>query len=432
MPCPACNSDNIDSDEGVTVCASCGTVIDDSVFQDNDFSYTQTNSEYLQPKTKTRTGKHKSALANVEKIATYFRIPEDSIAQAKHLILKHSEDLSNRNPLETALFVTYLTARDRISPWSIEDFIENFPIPVNKSIVRHINFTFAKKSSLYKSIQFESSQNEPDIFLETIMPGIKKQYGGSHKMPKSTTIQLKQRTKALINLGDLYGLNTGRKARPTIIATAMIAYASLQIQSKSSNSNTKSSKKLSLYQNRRLDCFKKYCTFSNKIIQSRMYDYMDFLHACAINISWIPNPDKKFIHYFLQDILDMYSQQNGAAPHLKLTDEQYTITVIKKNAALSSQFEILINSAQRHIDNNSAPSDYRSLEYSIFYLMTFGLTRSDIMQWSERSIRGMADSLQFRSKYGTNASLELDLDREELDDKDMLDQEVDVYIQSIE
>ncbi|CEP12070.1 hypothetical protein [Parasitella parasitica] len=401
----------------------------DSAFENNDYSRTQTNSECLS-RAKTRTGKHKSALVIIDKIATYFRLPEDLTSRAKHILQIHSEDLSNRTPIETALFVTYLAARDWVSPWSIDDFIENFPIPVDKSVIKHINFIFVEKSSLYKTLQFEVLQDEPDRFLNTIMPGLEKQFGGSSKIPKSTAIQLKKRTKALINLGDMYGLNTGRKCRPTIIATALIAYVSLLIQSKPGKYKPKSSKKISLYHNRQFECFKKYCVFGTKLLQSRLYDYMEFLKACALNITWISQPDKKYVHYFLQDILDLYSPQNGATPLLKLTHEQYSINVVKKNAASSRKFEALVDSAQQHIDNNSTPIDNQSLEYSIFYLMSFGVAKDDILKWSERAIRGITDSLQFRSNYGTHATHRLDSDRVELDENDMLDQEVGVYIHS--
>ncbi|KAG2206585.1 hypothetical protein INT46_002840 [Mucor plumbeus] len=423
MPCPSCNSSNIGIEDNLTVCYLCGIVINDAVFETNDFSYTQTNVKQIE---QNQSGKHKRAIESVDRIATYFRIPENFATQAKNIIQEHSDDLPNRFPLETALFVVYFAAREWMLPWSINDLIENFPVPVDKAKVQRVNFIFVQKSFKYKMVQFELSQDTFDSFLDLILPGVAKQYGGTIKMSKSTSVKLKQTTKSLISLGDIYGLNTGKKSRPTIIATAIISFAYLGIYNKS---NSLKSVKKSIYIGRRFSSFKRYFPSNSKILKMRMHDYIDFLLACAQNIPWIDNPEKRYTHYYLKDILDLFGKKDkDTDPLLTLSSDQYSTALIKKNDALSKVYKDMFDSVQKHLDSNTIPEDQHSLEFSLFQLIDFGYEKSHLINWSEKSIRGMADSLIFRAKYGTEVNQELDMNRRELDENDMLDDEIDIYI----
>ncbi|GAN06517.1 hypothetical protein MAM1_0126d06001 [Mucor ambiguus] len=424
MPCPSCNSNNVDYDDDVLVCQSCGTVLEDVSFQDNNFSSAPENIEYFVKTKKVQTGKHKSAKECVDKIAAYFHIPEDLVTKAKQLIQQHSAELSNRYNMELALLVLYLVAREWLSTYSIDDFIESFPVSVDRSKVQRIQFIFARESVIYKKIQCESSQHELQRFLNTIIPHLREQFDGSPKITKSTLIQLKRRTEALIEMGDEYLLNTGRKLRPTIIAAAIISYASILI----SNPKFKFSGKMSIYQGRRLDVFRKCCIFGPRFLKMRLQEYADLLLACAQNIPWIKDPKAKHVHYYLKDILDLYGKKEGGGePSLKLTDSQYSISLLKKGAELSQEYEAMFQLAQHHLDNGTKPEEHTSLVYCIYNLIKMGYEKEHLITWSEKAIRGMSDSLVFRAKYGTALNTQLDLDRKQVDDNDMLDSEVDLY-----
>lgn len=425
MPCPLCNSSNVDYDDDVLVCQSCGTVLEDVSFQDDNFTSASKNIEYFVKTKKTQTGKHKSAKECVDKIASYFHIPQDLVSKAKQLIQQHSTKLSNRYNMELALLVVYLVAREWLSTWSIDDFIESFPVPVDRAKVQRIQFIFARESTMYKNIQCESSQRELQRFLDTIIPHLKKQFNGSPKLSKPAMVQLKQRTQTLIKLGDEYLLNTGRKLRPTIITAAIISYASLLI----SNPQFKTSGKMSIYQGRRFDVFRNCCIFGPRFLRMRLQEYTDLLLACAQNIPWINEPKAKHVHYYLKDILDLYGKKDGEEEaSLKLNDDQYSISLVKKGAGLAKEYEALFQSAQQHFDQGTEPADRTSLGYCIYNLIKMGYEKEHLIAWPEKSIRGMSDSLNFRAKYGTALDPALDLDRKELDDKDMLDSEIDLYI----
>ncbi|KAL9548372.1 hypothetical protein MBANPS3_005718 [Mucor bainieri] len=425
MPCPSCNSSNVNYDDDILVCQSCGAVLEDVSFQDNDFTTVSKNIEYFVKTKKAQPGKHKIAKDCVDKIATYFHIPEDLAVKAKQLIQQHSNELSNRYNMELALLVVYLVARNWLSIWSIDDFIEGFPVPVDRSKVQRFQFIFARDSELYKHIQCESSQQAQQKFLEIIIPHLRKQFNGSTKISKSTMIQLRRRTEALIELGDDYLLNTGRKLRPTIIAAAVISYASLLI----SNPKFKSSGKMSIYRGRRLDVFRKCCYVGPRLLKMRLQEYADLLLACAQNIPWIKDPEAKHVHYYLKDILDLYGKEEGKQePSLKLTRDQYSISLLKRGDELTEEYEAMFRLAQQHLDNGTKLDDPTSLAYCIYNLMKMGYKKEHLITWSERTIRGMSDSLEFRAKYGTASNTELDLDRKELDDNDMLDSEIDLYI----
>ncbi|KAF1806152.1 hypothetical protein FB192DRAFT_1431595 [Mucor lusitanicus] len=406
------------------VCQSCGTVLEDVQFQDDIFTSAASNTAYFVKKKKNQAGKHASAKKCVDKIAAYFHIPEDLVSKAKQLIQQHSAKLSNRYSIELALLVIYLAAREWLSTWSIDDFVENFPVPVDRSKVQRLQFVFAQESLVYKNIQCESQQQELHRFLDTIIPHLKTQFDGSPKISKSTVMQLRHRTEALIRLGDEYLLNTGRKLRPTIIVAAIISYASLLIN----NPKFKSSGKMSIYQGRRLDVFRKCCSFGSRFLRMRLQEYTDFLLACAQNTPWIKDPKAKYVHYYLKDILDLYGKKEGEEEaSLKLTDDQYSISLIKKGAELAKEYEAMFELAQQHLDCGTEPEDRTSLEYCIYNLMNLGYEKEHLIAWPEKAIRGTSDSLNFRAKYGTAWNTELDLDRTELDDNDMLDSEVNLY-----
>ncbi|KAK4520646.1 phosphatidylinositol synthase 1 (CDP-alcohol phosphatidyltransferase1) [Mucor velutinosus] len=425
MPCPSCSSSDVVHDDDVLACQSCGAVLEDAFFQDNNFTSASNNIEYFVKTKKAQTGKHKSAKECVNKIAAYFHIPEDLATKAKQLIQQHSTKLSNRHSMELALLVVYLVARDWLSAWSVDDFIENFPVPVDRFEVQRIQFIFARESVIYKDIQCKTSHQELQRFLVTIIPHLRNQFDGSPKISKTTLIRLKHRTEALIKMGDQYLLNTGRKLRPTVIVAAIISYASILI----SNPKFKYSGKMSIYLGRRLEVFRKCCAFGPRILRMRLQEYTDFLLVCAQNIPWIKDPKAEHVHYYLSDILDLYAKKEGEEePSLKLTDDQYSISLLKRGAELAKEYEVMFQNAQQHLDNGTEPENHASLGYCIYNLMKMGYEKEHLIAWSEKTIRGMSDSLNYRAKYGRTLNTKLDLDRKELDDNDMLDSEVDLYI----
>lgn len=326
------------------------------------------------------------------------------------------------------MFVIYLAAREWIEPWTIDDLIENFPVPVDKGKIKRLQFTFLQKSSTYKNFQLIASQNEQEGFLDLIIPAVKKQYSETGKLSNSAVNKMKKRTKALISLGDMYGLNAGRKNRVTIIAAATICKASVSIDPSSSTKQKKPTKKISIYQNHRYELFKKYCTLSNRVIGLRVQEYIDFLYACAQNIPWITHVEEKYVHYHLKDILYFFSKKGDREPTLTLSNDEYTPAAIKKNTAINQEYEETYSSAQRHLDSNTTPQDPHSLEYSIYQLIRFGYKKEHLLNWTKKSIRGMADSLTFRDKYGTELKQRLNLDRAEVDNDDMVDDEADLYV----
>ncbi|CAO3613253.1 unnamed protein product [Mucor fragilis] len=382
MPCPSCNSSNVDYDDDVLVCQSCGTVLEDVSFQDNDFTSAPRNIEYYVKTKETRIGKHTRAKEYVDKIAAYFHIPEDLATKAKQLIQQHSAKLPNRYNMELGLIVVYLVARDWLSTCSIDDFIEKFPVPVDRSKIQRIQFIFAQESVIYKDIQCKSSRQELQMFLNIIIPHLRKQFDGTPKITKSTLIQLKHRTEALFGLGDEYLLNTGRKLRPTIIVAAIISYASILV----SNPKFKSSGKTNIFQGRRLDVFRKCCIFGPRLLRMRLQEYTDLLLACAQNIPWIKDPEAKHAHYYLKDILDLYTKKDGEQePSFRLTDNQYSLNIVKKSAELTKEYEAMFQFAQQHLDNGTKPENLTSLNYCVYNLMKMGYEKEHLILWTEKT-----------------------------------------------
>jgi hypothetical protein len=276
------------------------------------------------------------------------------------------------------------------------------------------------------TIMWKSPQEQLVNFIDRIYLQVRKQVYKDKKkrVTRGFTKQaLIAKTKQIMDLGDLYFLNTSKKARPTIIATALIAGLVLRVEGGQCNH------KISCLRWFDISAFESVSFFRKPLITSRLFDYLDFLYTCAKHVPWIKDPVKKSVHYYVNDILELFSKRDEySEPAVKLGLDQYSTYCIAKNTKMRETMERDLASAQKYIKDDTKPTDEQSMVYMIYRLLQYGVDSQQMLNWSQGYIRGMVDSLSFRETYGTCISSDLDLNKEEADERDMNDAELSIYL----
>ncbi|KAI9476448.1 MAG: hypothetical protein EXX96DRAFT_577209 [Benjaminiella poitrasii] len=430
MSCPNCGSEKkaLNEIDDSICCSQCGVVLENASLRYEPAYYgvfVPSKEPSLQEK-----GREKLFIDQFRIVAVYFGFPEDIVGRGEQIIKDNLYDFSNRYSQEAVICTAYLVTREWKPEWDLNDFVEFFTLPVDIVQVKRAYFIITKRypSKLYN---WEKTSEQIDYFLGRIYPEIIRQlYKGSNKEKPFTITKLAKKTKELVELGETYGLNLARKARPTITVAAILAGLCLFVETtRRKGGTTRSHLRMSCIRFIRLRLFSPLCYLSKLALLSRYAEYIDFLLVCAKNLQWIKEPKRIHVHYYLSDILDAFGQQNRNPPMMKLGPEQYSVTAFAKSKERREKMENVLLTAQEHIENGTAPQDEASMEYALYKLKSYGFNDQDIINWSPGYIRGMASSLCFREAYGSTCCYAtVDLDRKEVDEVDMKDEEVQVYL----
>ncbi|RCH90611.1 hypothetical protein CU098_006212 [Rhizopus stolonifer] len=418
MSCPNCGGTQTDINEldGSTCCLQCGTVIDDAPFRT---TLDETTGRFT-----AREAKEKKTvlLDNFLKAAAFFELPEDLIARGKELIKEHKPKLKTIHPREVAVYIVYAVSHQWKPFWNLQDFVQVYPIPLD---IRYINSAHSIINKEGQIVKWRTPQQDLEGFILRLYPIIVKQvYKDSPKIARSalTLPNLKEKTRAILDLAGRYNLNTGKKARPSITAAAMIA--GLWIRVTSLNHKKRKTRPISALRWFNYSEFVPVVLFGRGCLSSRLDEYLEFLYTCATYIPWIKNLEKRFVHYHLQDILQLYG---SSKPAWTLTLDHYEIKSFRRSREAREQMERWVTLAQSHLDQGTQPKDCDSLEYCIFKLLQFGFEEYQIIHYSHGYIRNMAHCLTLRDTLDSYPK-QKDLEKASLDENDMNEQEVALYL----
>jgi hypothetical protein len=257
-------------------------------------------------------------------------------------------------------------------------------------------------------------------YIKRIFPALKKQiYGDLKETNVFTCQQLVVRTNELLELGDKYLLNSGKRARPAIIVTALLSGLSLLVENKKTRT-VSMKKRIACTKKFKFDAFRALCPVHRNTFSYRYTEYIDLLFACLNKLPFIKD-EKKYVHYHLADILTWFGKEDSP---LSLTDEQYSIAIFKRGTAERKEREELILEAQEMIEKNHIPDNTKSKLYLVHKLLAEGCPTNDILNWTEGQLRIKAHSIDFRIE-----TEDLNLDREVVDEEDMDDEEVAYYLE---
>ncbi|KAI7905706.1 uncharacterized protein BX663DRAFT_583956 [Cokeromyces recurvatus] len=437
MQCPNCGSDKqiINDIDSSVCCSQCGLV-----HEQNILSTESTCPDDVIPlsiaEAAEKTNKRETEFVNQFRVtAAYFEFPQDLITSGKQIIKENVSEFSNRYVPEVAICVAFLVSRKWKPEWDLNDFIENFTLPLDIIQVRKAYFTITKRQPSQVHIWKRTSE-QVDYFIDRVYTAIINQLNRvsrvgkkeKQKKPFFTIEQLAEKTKALIELGELYGLNLAQKARPTITVTAILSGLCLFVELGIAG---RKRGRISCTHHLRLADFLPLCFSGLASFLSRYAEYVDFLFACAKNIGWIKGASRKYVHYYLSDILETFGQQDKEEPPMMtLRPEQYTIGVFRKSKELHEQIENDLRLVQEHIENRTRPDSKKDpTKFALYKLKSYGFKDQDILNWTPGYIRSMANSLQFREDYGdVYCFAQANLDRKEVDEQDMNDEEIELYL----
>ncbi|KAI8348298.1 hypothetical protein BD560DRAFT_493092 [Blakeslea trispora] len=417
MSCPNCGSTQTDVNEidGYICCFNCGTVVDEVPLTDTfELSYTHVPVTSIQ-----KSGNYSLLIPTFKKAAIFFSLPNDLVERGRELCKEFISKSYSRDLNEAAIAIVFIVGRSWKPDWSLQDFVEAFPIPLHLRQVQRI-YSFLNRDE-YK-IHWRTPQEELDYFIARIYPLVTKQIYRDDVHPKELSLSdLKSKTRALLELGTTYCLNTGKKARPLIVVTALIAGLSLRVSNTFGHQNRK---KISAQRWFSFSEFASVCFYHKAALSTRYEEYLDLLLACAHHIPWITKAEKSYVHYYLDDILNLFGTKT---PCMTLTIEQYAIKSYQKNKQARELIEASLKQAKEYLSQQTEPDDRSSLAYAIYSLLQFGFQEHQIANLNERYIRNMSDSLLLRHFAG-ESNVQHDLDRETVDERDMNDREIEMYL----
>ncbi|KAI8332538.1 hypothetical protein EDC96DRAFT_548634 [Choanephora cucurbitarum] len=417
MSCPNCESTQTDVNEldGSICCLQCGTVIEDALLRETF----EESANYVPATSRQKAGNHSRLLSTFSKAAVFFGLPEDLVETGKELCREFISKSTTTFLNEVAVYVAFIVSREWKPEWNLMDFVEAFPIPL------YLPQVYRTRNVLKGSTHahWRTPQEELNYFIVRIYPLVVKQVYRDHSRPKSLSLsELKSKTRALLDLGSAYCLNTAKKARPLMVVTALIAGLSIRVTNPANY--PKRSKMISA---RRRFCFSEFTSvcFSSKVSLSTRYDeYLDLLFACASCIPWIKKVEKSYVHYYLDDILSSFGTKT---PVLVLPLDRFAIRSYQRNQQMRKSIETSTEEAKQCLREQTEPNDKSSIVYAIYSLLQFGFQEHQIVGFNEAYIRNMAHSLLLRN-LTSGSDVQLDLDREEVDEKDMDDKEIETYL----
>lgn len=360
------------------------------------------------------------------KHATFFNVPADLISRGIILIKDLAKDLSKYYKNESAICIVYIVNQYNKPQWELQDYFENCLIPLNYTQIVRAYKAVANKYPNYRPISWKKPQEQIEFYAgRSLYPIIVNRLYGQKKRKAFTRKQLNERTRNLMDLADLYCINSGKKARPQILVAAMIAALSLYVE----KMNKKNVRKVSCFRKFDFRTFRSVCTVDYTHFLDNYKEYISFLYACAKAIPSTKNCEKRYVHYYLTDILFFFGKREGLEkPALSLTDEQFSVFGYQTSKEAREKMEAILNQAKKNKENETIPADQKSMVYYVYKILVYGYPPEDILQWTEGYIRGLAHRIELRKDSNLQVIAQMDLNRKDVDEQDMSDTEIENYL----
>lgn len=355
----------------------------------------------------------------------------DFVEVGKGKIRELAPNLPKKYPKEVGIAAVIYFGDTARPTWTYDDYIAAFPAPLYRpALIRaYILFRGEKHSSA------ESTKNQLNYTIESIYPLIVKQMFTS-KPPKEFNIEsLKETTSKLLQLGNDYGINSGLKARPLITSVACLCALHLR---------TKMPMK---YINRRHKLYKPGNSFyhvwnfkpflSTSMSKFRYFKkvyskYYQFLSLCVKQFTWLKQPvDRKRIFFHLDDILSLYLKKDNRKPALEMSPRlfypsSFIVNLLKTRSVINSLIQ-----AKEYFNNDSdnmEELDEESVTYCMYRLLKEGYSENELNRMSVDEIRNLSDIMDYKLTFENVNERNTDLDRIQIGEDDMCDEEIELYL----
>ncbi|KAI8973406.1 hypothetical protein BDF20DRAFT_837354 [Mycotypha africana] len=481
MSCPQCNSRKsvIVESERTRCCADCGTLLDESSFVFEDDADYEDHTVFKTTVAKRRR-KGETFRKYLHDVAIYYKMPEDLIERAYKILDTHLSNTCNMfNKVETAICIIFIASGSEWNnTWNLFDFAKHFYEQVDFRQLYRIYMSIMQQTPLARSINSKTPQEDTKGLLLRIYPTLmkdiilKEDYDKLYKSRNETSSfnklipldELRRKMLALLDLGDLYLLNTGKHVRPIVIATAFIAGSSIYVKHRpairSLSKMNRKHVKLAINHICSSEKFEHYCDFFGGgafKIRARLNEYIGLLYICSQQLPWLNNGESsKYVHYSLDDILQCFgsrrseneAQNSGQGeqqhPFMKLDNKCYMIPSVKLSNERFEERKQQLAKVREWMEGKGKPptsilgaditaSDNSSLSLlrSIYKLRCAGISEEDLLNYTDGGIRAQAASLEFRESLSTPAPRTVifsDLNSKRVSESDMTDEEIALYL----
>jgi hypothetical protein len=384
------------------------------------------------------------------------------LQKGKDIIRQHKDNLRYKIKYahEIALAIV-IHIGHHLTPagWNIDDYIAAWKTeeqPIHKPAI--VNALRVIKGIEYNRFMLDHSRKQLDYVLDTTFNNLASALLNQESPPPEFNKEkLRNDAYKLLEMGNSYGINAGKKIRSLMLAVVCLAAVCLRekIPVKTSRKmpiNFKSKNKKPSTKKRNTNATKKrerkislrpafvwdFSQFA-PLVHSRVayirkiyIEYYDLLTRCAAKVPWIeqPVPSNAVVHH-LDDILNLFG---GTNPQMKV--ELKPPTSFARNRALEQQLQTDIKAARAFIARYDGPpekptDDDSSLLYHVYCLLVHGYTEEEILAMNTNRIRNAVEAISFKYQYGFRKEeiKNQNLDRKKVEEDDMSKREVSVYLE---
>lgn len=362
-----------------------------------------------------------------DKVAAFFGLGPDIQTAGKELYTKYQSKLPRLAYNEVSVGIICYIAKSTMPSWGYDDFIAAFPYALHKPTVIKSFLVVGGKSRLWEETMEDQFNYTLNQIYERIRNGLY-----SRTIPENFDLRnLKSYTRKLLDLGNRYDLNSGKKSRPLITAVACLCAVFLKTKTPITRVRRKRlrSIKEEYYHRWNFDDFSNVIICSQTYIKNIYNSYYNLIHLCVEKLSWVQCSKLQESIFHLDDVLELFlPSEENQQPRMKLNSDQlypisYTRSLVKSE--LLAQY---VRDAKTHISQDTVPDDPWALTTCIYSLLLAGYDENDFLQWTPGCMRSMSNMLDFRSTYGSRRLEDRDMDYPLLTSDDMNDSEINIYL----
>lgn len=449
-PCTVCGSFEFTPNEidQSLCCSQCGTVL-------QEWGVHATNGPENTLNEQKALNRSRQLVLRWMQVASFFKLPEELVNEGVKLIDQHFTRPSNVSSYynEICVGLASSVAKNEKPFWSCHDFMKAFPTKLVSAVVMR-SFKMFEGVNLEPASWVEFPEKIIRARLEPIYDEITSQLYGEKKVPGGFNLSaLALTTKKLLELGTYQGINGGRKPRPLIAAAALhcaLWLHSFTNKNKSASSTvfkpTKKRKKIETISHVwRYSKFAENMLCAVKTIRETYYEYAKMLIASAKKLPWI-QPDTlnpRNVHLYLDDILELYSlKEVGNEPVLSLSLDEFAPRPYRTARKKEMVVQDLIKLAKSYNEEERAENGPSNMEdeektalfYDVYHALKAGYTEEEIASWSIGEIHNKGELIRLRnatsSSFSSTRESNVDLNRKDIGEDDMHEEELMGYVKS--
>ncbi|KAF7728676.1 hypothetical protein EC973_005713 [Apophysomyces ossiformis] len=412
LRCQSCGATDTYYNEGETYCTNCGLVL-------NDYELTEYNPDATFLSQASKPQKKYDACADyIERYGRHLGLSDVEVEAAKQrLQLYRKVQSSIRTPRETAVSLLFIACQVWNRGENIFDFVDKkFDLDPMQVVRTHKHV----RTALGLPQQESSLMRQVDIILPSIQEILTRAF------PTMDELLVRKTTKQILKLAEEYGLLIGRPMK-TIVAACLVVSAASQHAKPSIHKGYE--RKLPYPKDLNWDALALEVSCMKRTLRERYMEILNMLCKYARNLPKFicDNLTESNVQFYLQDIFSWRStvEERGVEEITYEAAEEKVPPAFDRAQKKRSIRAKQIADAEACIANNELDPAHLDIEtYRIYFLLSKH-SKSKIEDMTESEL---AAELQLLLK--DTPLKKRDLNRTEIDEEDMSDKELEMYLGS--